>query len=246
MTNNILQYSGNNPQSPFDSIRRYNEGGKEFWLATELLSMLGYKSKKRQLETVERAILSCVNQGLDKLDHFSEVVQMTQIGGSAAERAVLADYRLTRFACYLTAMNGDPRKPEIALAQLYFATKTREAEGLAPRQIPPVRDAIQYLEAAKEIQDFPDPLMRSLLNQRLMEDLGAKSLPASAVATQVILTVRASELGYPQSRIGSGSQLGTFVARLINPIGKTQHGRYSVNVFDLTQELDDAIHAFFR
>jgi hypothetical protein len=117
-----------------------------------------------------------------------------------------------------------------------------------PRQLPPVRDAIEYLNAAKEIQVFPDPLLRSLLNQRLMEDLGAGQLllNADAVQTQVILTVRAKELGYADKQIGSGAQLGKFVSRLIPPNGKTQHGRYPVNVYDLTTELDETIHAYFR
>jgi hypothetical protein len=90
-----------------------------------------------------------------------------------------------------------------------------------------------------------DPLIKSLITQRLAEELGSKVLPSST-QTQVILTVRAAELGYSQSQIGNGSQLGKFVSRLIPPNGKTQHGKYPVNVYDLTPELDEAIAAFFR
>jgi hypothetical protein len=116
-----------------------------------------------------------------------------------------------------------------------------------PRQLPPIRDTIEYLNAAKEIQVFPDPLMRSLLNQRLMEDLSAgQLLLAAAPQTQGILTVRAKELGYTDKQIGNGSQLGKFVSRLIPANGKTQHGKYPVNVYDLTPELDETIHAYFR
>jgi hypothetical protein len=128
MTNLIVQQPINSSQNPFDSIRRFDEHGNEYWLATELLSLLGYKSKKRQFDTVERAILSCKNQGQNPEGHFDNVVQMTQIGGSLAERSVIIDYKLSRFACYLTAQNGDPRKPEIAEAQGYFAMQTRRAE----------------------------------------------------------------------------------------------------------------------
>jgi hypothetical protein len=115
------------------------------------------------------------------------------------------------------------------------------------RQLPPVRDTIEYLEAAKQIQVFSDPLMRSLLNQRLMEELSAgQPLLNAAAQTQVILTVRAKELGYTDKQIGSGSRLGRFVAKVMPPNGKTQHGRYPVNVYDLTTELDETIHAYFR
>lgn len=119
--------------SPFDSIRHEDNQG-EYWLATELLALFGYKSWKRQKETVERAVISCQNAGNNSTPHFVEVVQMAQIGGSQAYRSVIKDYRLSRLGCYLTAMNGDPRKSEIAAAQGYFAIKTREAEVVVPQQ----------------------------------------------------------------------------------------------------------------
>jgi hypothetical protein len=112
-----------------------------------------------------------------------------------------------------------------------------------PRRLPPVRDTIEYVQAQQDILAIADPLMRSLLNQRMFEELGSKIL---APSTQVLLTIRAGELGYPANRIGNGGQLGKFVVRSIAPTGKTQHGRYPVNVYDLSPELDDCIHAFFR
>ena len=135
-----------NQQSPFDSIKRTENDGTEYWLATELLAMLGYKSWKRQKETVDRAILSAKNSGENVDSHFADVVQMVQIGNSSAFREVLKDFKLSRYAAYLTAQNGDPRKPEIAMAQSYFATKTREAEIIVPKQ----NDRIRELELANE------------------------------------------------------------------------------------------------
>ena len=135
-----------NQQSPFDSIKRTENDGTEYWLATELLAMLGYKSWKRQKETVDRAILSAKNSGENVDSHFVDVVQMVQIGNSSAFREVLKDFKLSRYAAYLTAQNGDPRKPEIAMAQSYFATKTREAEIIVPKQ----NDRIRELELANE------------------------------------------------------------------------------------------------
>ena len=140
MTNLSLPDSQSN--SPFDSIKRLEKDGTEYWLSTELLSMLGYKSWKRQKETVERAILSAKNSGETVESHFVDVVQMVQIGDSKAFREVLKDFKLTRYAAYLTAQNGDPRKPEIAMAQSYFAIKTREAEVIIPAK----NDRIRELE----------------------------------------------------------------------------------------------------
>lgn len=121
------------------------------------------------------------------------------------------------------------------------------APSTLPRQLPPIRDTIEYAQATKDILAIPDPILRSLLNQRLMEELSAgQPLLNAAVQTQVILTVRAKELGYTDKQIGNGSQLGKFVSRLTPPNGKTQHGKYPVNVYDLTPELDETIHAYFR
>lgn len=116
------------PDSPFDQIRKIDEQENEYWLATELLTLLGYKTWKRIKDTVERAKISAKNSGINPSYHLVDVVQMAQIGTSQAFREVLENYKLSRHGCYLVAMNGDPRKPEIASAQNYFAYKTREAE----------------------------------------------------------------------------------------------------------------------
>jgi hypothetical protein len=112
--------------SPFDQIRQVDESGNEYWLARQLQPLLGYTQWRRFEETVERAKLACQNSGYDRKNHFADagnVVKRRQGGGTSQ-----FDYKLSRYACYLTAMNGDPRKPEIAAAQTYFAVKTREAE----------------------------------------------------------------------------------------------------------------------
>ncbi|AWN24036.1 hypothetical protein DKM44_12985 [Deinococcus irradiatisoli] len=90
------------------------------------MPILGYDTWRRFAESVERASIACKNSGHDPEDHFVGVGKVIT-GGKGAQQTV-EDYRLSRYACYLTAMNGDPRKPEIALAQTYFAIKTREAE----------------------------------------------------------------------------------------------------------------------
>lgn len=112
--------------SPFDKIKQVDELGNEYWLGRELQPLLGYSQWRRFEETIERAKLACHNSGHEIKNHFAEadnVVKRQQGGGSKQ-----SDYKLSRYACYLTAMNGDPRKMEISAAQTYFAVKTREAE----------------------------------------------------------------------------------------------------------------------
>lgn len=113
-------------QSPFDAIRHVNEHG-EVWSARELMPVMGYGADWRNFaDAINRATAACRNAGYDPADHIGDATKMVRIG-SGAQRAV-PDFRLTRFGAYLVAMNGDPRKPEIAAAQTYFAVKTREAE----------------------------------------------------------------------------------------------------------------------
>ena len=110
----------------FDNIKHINEYGQEYWSARELMPVLEYAQWRRFNETIERAQESCAASGNDVSDHFADVGKMVNIG-SGAWREV-EDYHLSRYACYLVAMNGDPRKHAIALAQTYFAVKTRQQE----------------------------------------------------------------------------------------------------------------------
>ncbi len=117
---NLLNFNGSSNSSPFDGIRHVADQGEEYWLAKELMQLLGYKKWQRFIDTIDRAKLGCQNTGVSVQNHFTDAGLYT--------RDVPSDYRLSRYACYLIAMNGDPRKPEIAAAQSYFAVKTHEAE----------------------------------------------------------------------------------------------------------------------
>ena len=110
----------------FDNIKHVNEYGQEFWYARELQLVLEYSQWRYLKEAIERAKTACGNSGQNVKDHFAEVRKMVDIG-SNAKRSV-EDYELSRYACYLIVMNGDPRKEIIALGQTYFAVKTRQQE----------------------------------------------------------------------------------------------------------------------
>lgn len=118
----IVTYS----QQTFENIKRTDENGAEFWYARELQKALEYTEYGKFLPVIEKAIEACRKTGFDEGNHFAHVSEMVRIG-SGAERK-MDSYKLSRYACYLIVMNGDPRKEVIALGQTYFAVKTRQKE----------------------------------------------------------------------------------------------------------------------
>ena len=116
----------NNDNKSFEDIKHIDENGIEYWYARELQIVLNYKEWRKFDGVIQKAKKACINSSINELDHFVEVDKMVRIG-SGAER-MQKDYKLTRYACYLIAQNGDTRKKVIALAQTYFAIQTRKQE----------------------------------------------------------------------------------------------------------------------
>ena len=120
--NEIKQYT----EKVFEDIKHIDDDGNEYWLARELQTIFEYTQWRRFECTVDKAKTACKKSNISIVDHFANVGKMINLG-KGGKRSV-GDYKLSRYACYLIAQNGDPRKEVIALAQTYFAIQTRKQE----------------------------------------------------------------------------------------------------------------------
>jgi DNA-damage-inducible protein D len=114
----------------FEAIKKIGEDGFEYWEARELMPLLEYRNWQDFHAAIKRAMITCKGSGQDLPEHFRDVPKVLIVAKDRPNRTIrkIVDYYLSRFACYLIAQNGDPRKPAIAFAQTYFAVQTRRQE----------------------------------------------------------------------------------------------------------------------
>ena len=149
----------------FDDIMHTTEDGiVEFWYARELMGCLGYTTWRRFKDAINRAMESCKGAEIEVSDHFADAVKMVEIGSNAVRD--VDDIILTRYACYLIAQNGDPRKEEIAFAQSYFAVQTRKQELIEERIA-----YIQRTEARGKLRESEKRLSQNIY-ERGVDDAG--------------------------------------------------------------------------
>ena len=132
----------------FEAHAQQTEGGVEYWLARDVQHLLGYTQWRNFLNTVSKAKTACEVSGHKVSDHFADVSKMVDIGSGTTRE--VDDLMLTRYACYLIAQNGDPKKQEIAFAQTYFAVQTRRAELIEQRLLEAERVSARHKLSATE------------------------------------------------------------------------------------------------
>ena len=149
----------------YDSVvHKEDEVNIEFWYARELMPLLGYERWENFEKAISRAMSSCETSGIEISDHFREVTKMVTLGSGSKRN--IKDYMLTRYACYLIAQNGDPKKEEIAFAQSYFAIQTRNAELIEERL-----QLMSRLETRERLRSSEKQLSQNIY-QRGVDDKG--------------------------------------------------------------------------
>ena len=196
----------------FDDFRHIDENGSEYWLARELQVALQYSKWENFHKVIKTAQIACKISQQDTAYHFVEINKMVDIGSGAKRSQV--DYKLTRYACYLIVMNGDPRKEVIALGQTYFAVKTY---AYATFQDAGYRGLYGGLSAHDIAAN------KGLQNgEEILDYMGSEELAANWFRiTQTEAKMRRENTDTPEKANAAHYQVGTIVREAIQKAGGT-------------------------
>ncbi len=223
----IVPHSYVQSGSPFDAIRDFDENGNEVWSARKLMPILGYdrweffagvnivRNGKHRVSVIEKAMISCRVSGDSAENNFRRVTKEGKGGGY--------DWVLSRKACYLIAMCGDPSKPEIAAAQAYFAIKTREAEVVIPtlnQENETLRLKIRAMELEKELIDKRHWVTTSMPEYQQQKVLGFEVVEKVRVEEKVYREEELIRDGSTMSKAAICYRLG-----ILNKNGKPDYPR---------------------
>jgi DNA-damage-inducible protein D len=216
----------------FELIKQVNEETtREFWSARDLMPLLGYRNWRDFGNAINRAITACVQTAIPPQYHFEGALKMVTLGSGAQRK--IEDYLLSRFACYLIAQNGDPRKPQIAAAQTYFAVSTRENELLQLQRRVELREKIteydtillQAAEAAgvlpPNLGNFQEAGYKDIpVQDELLDRMGEEELAANYFRiTQTNRKLRRETIQGEHPAIESHFEVGQEIRNTIERLG---------------------------
>lgn len=210
--------------SELDCLAHKDEQDVEFWYAREIMPYMGYKKWENFSKILDRAKDACKNSRVSVDAHFQKTDREVELGSSA--KRIIDDWKLTRYACYLVAQNGDPRKEQVALLQSYFALQTRNAEVVGQRMAELARIAMRQSLADEEKQ------LRTLGYQRGVDDEGFRRIHSHGDRALFSMDTKEmkNHLGVPQNQP---------LADRLNPIAvtakqlATQMTNYGIEGHDL-------------
>lgn len=171
------------PSRDFESIKQANEAGIEYWLARDLMSVLGYEEWRKFEGVIEKAKEACKKSGQYIISHFVGAAKNVNLGSVGSRK--VTDYKLSRYACYLIAQNGDTRKPKIALAQTYFAVQTRKQELFEQSDADRKRVFVRDEVTIRNKQLFSTAKKAGVNNFGLFNDAGYKGLYGGMTSIEI-------------------------------------------------------------